>query len=223
MFCPKCGTELSDDSRFCLACGSPIKMDKNVSGGLQLKPDIGTIIVIVISVIMLLSLVCFPMFNLVKKEIWGQIDGEMSDSREVFNCSVSLLGDRDNSVIDEEITNELDKIAFFSRVWFVFLGLFTVAGMIFKYVRKNSLGAICSVINLAVLVGYYLCADGTWGKTLTSIDSSTGSFRGFSDVVTVNVGYIVCVIGSNLLLILFLVELINDRKHIRAVNQPQSA
>ena len=29
MYCPKCGTQLSDDSRFCYKCGAPITVNQN--------------------------------------------------------------------------------------------------------------------------------------------------------------------------------------------------
>ena len=161
MFCYNCGTQVSDDCKFCSNCGaqlnnvpsSPI-LNSKVINIRQIKPDTNTIINIVICVIMILTMLTLPMFEL---------NYDTDYKNKVY--TISLLGD--NYMAAHSIR---DGIVTFSRVAFVFMLASIIAVIVFKFVQKTRFSLIASVTNLGILLIYDLYVHTTWMAQASKFD-----------------------------------------------------
>lgn len=180
MFCKNCGTEMSEGSLFCPKCGTSVDasskspMDKRE----KMKIETSTIIVILISMVMLLSMIFLPMFDLAEQKV-RMTGGEYETYNEHY-YTISFLGDNDIAY-----DGSRDGIVSFSRIAFILVAASLAAGILFKITNKKSLGVVCAAFDLGVLISYFMYVSNAWNKGSSSYNTY---------VTLYNSGYILCFI-----------------------------
>ena len=153
MFCSKCGTRITDDSKFCSNCSikindvttEPVSSVRNINFE-KIKLDTSTIINIVISVVMVLAMLLLPMFKL-----------SYDPNYKHKAYTISLLGD--NYMAGHDIRS---GIITFSRITFIFMLAAIIAIVVFKITKKTRFAFISSAINMCVLLVYDIYVNSAW-------------------------------------------------------------
>ena len=98
MFCPNCGNQLPDNSKFCGNCGSQIGSTLNHSyspsnnGQLKFDLDTNSIVMLITSAVMLLSMMLLPLFEL-----------NYDTNYDYKNYTISLFGDNYMHIMEFEM------------------------------------------------------------------------------------------------------------------------
>lgn len=196
MFCKKCGTEMPEGSLFCPKCGTSVDASakKPTDKRGNLKIDISTIIVIVISMVMLLSMIFLPMFDLAEQKV--RMTGNEYEAYNEHYYTISFLGNNYMAY-----NGNRDGIVSFSRIAFILIAASLAAGVLFKIIDKKSLGVVCSAFNLGMLVSYFLYVENAWNG---------GSNNYHTYVTAYESGYVLCFICIIVLGTTFLALLANS-------------
>lgn len=160
MFCSKCGTQIPENSKFCINCGTqtgdvtPAEIRSVNINSWKSKLDTSTIISIIIAVVMILAMLAVPVFEL----CYGS--GDTIDG----SHTISLLGD--NYTSDSYIDGRVAKCGINTslRVAFIFMLASIIAVVIFKIMKKTRFAFISSIVNLAILLICNVFVYSVWGS-----------------------------------------------------------
>lgn len=157
MFCVKCGAEMPEGSLFCPKCGTSASEPekKSTNKREKSKMEISTILVIVLSMVMLLSMIFLPMFDLAEQKV--RMAGGGYETYNEHYYTISFLGDNYMAYFGIR-----DGIISFSRIAFILIAASLAAGVLFKIINKKLLGAACSIFNLGMAASYFMYVSNAW-------------------------------------------------------------
>lgn len=227
MFCYKCGTQISDNSKFCSNCGTQINIESKpepiVAGGIVMCPTChqtynafhNTSCPHCSGVSRInLSKVKFDTKTIIALVISAVMVLSMLvlpmfklnyDSNYKYKTyTISLLGD--NYMAGHGIR---DGIVTFSRIAFIFMLAALIAIVVFKIMKKTLYSLIASGANLGILLIYDLYVHSTWMADASSYD----------DYATIiGAGNVICIGCAIALVVLSFLEFKKEKEN----NKPKS-
>ena len=175
MFCNHCGTEIPDNSRFCLNCGEPFDVSNGDDYGFASKNNAGNsahsalskkqsifdtsaVLAIVLTLFVLLSMIFLPMFVFStdtheRYEDYPELNRDYSDQYYVKLVGKNLISG--DSAVITEINNAC-------RTCFVFMIAMVSMTLLFTLIKKPWLSLLAGMATLAFFLTYALTIVSKW-------------------------------------------------------------